>query len=193
VQADCTHLPLPSASIDVTLVDLPFGKRHKSKLGIRQLYTLTLAEVCQKCPTLPVKEPYIALKRDVLKLLLCSDMPRDARGGRSGGVNDKENRAEPRDRRRRAVAASGAARGVLGRPLDLRNRGSARVISCPAPRQCYPVVAAPRPPPQPSRSSLGAGYACARETQGGGGGGGGGGEGLLTRRVSGTATPCRGV
>lgn len=47
MQADCTHLPLPPASIDVTLADLPFGKRHKTQMGIKQLYTLTLAEICR--------------------------------------------------------------------------------------------------------------------------------------------------
>ena len=39
VHGDCTCLPLRQHSVDVTLVDLPFGKRHKSPLGIKALYS----------------------------------------------------------------------------------------------------------------------------------------------------------
>ena len=46
-QADCTSLPLPASSVDVTLVDLPFGKRHTSSMGLNQLYALTVAELAR--------------------------------------------------------------------------------------------------------------------------------------------------
>lgn len=41
------RLPLPDRSVDAVLVDLPFGKRHKSNLGISRLYSLGLAEACR--------------------------------------------------------------------------------------------------------------------------------------------------
>jgi tRNA (guanine6-N2)-methyltransferase len=41
------RLPLPDESVDAVLVDLPFGKRHKSNIGISRLYALGLAEVCR--------------------------------------------------------------------------------------------------------------------------------------------------
>lgn len=47
LHADCTRLPLEDGSVGMVVVDLPFGKKHKSEMPLSKLYELTLAELCR--------------------------------------------------------------------------------------------------------------------------------------------------